>query len=249
MRRSILLLLGALLALTLPGSATFAQSSSVTTAFERHVQSTDLPVGAELYQTVLDFEPGAWTVAHEHNGPSFNTVLEGEVTLRIGEAEQTFHVGEGWVDAPGVYHTAGNLGSTPARLIVSFVMARGVPPSTFIEVEDEESLPPEPTFAAASKMNAVGLFGPVEVIHRVIDVEANATVPVETQAGPSIVAVMSGGVSVDIDGTARAQEIGDSWIEAGESTHSFTAGDEPTRLVITTFARAAAPSEQTAGGN
>ena len=199
---------------------------------------------------MLNFEPGEWTIPHSHNGPSYNTVLEGEVTLRIGDVERTFGVGEGWVDKPGVVHTAGNQGTVPARFLASFVVSRGVPPSTFVESEDEDSLPPEPTVVAASKMTAIGLTGPMDVVQRVIDVEAGATVPTQAQAGPSIISVLDGNVAVDVDGTTRTLEAGDSWVESAEVSHGYTAEGTTARLVITSFvprgAPVGSPSEQTA---
>jgi quercetin dioxygenase-like cupin family protein len=251
MKRSIALLhLVALIALAVPAPLAFGQSTGVTTPVERRIEGSDPPAVAEAYQTVLEIEPGGWTLEHWHNGPSYNTVLEGEVTLRIGDTEQKFTVGDGWVDVPGVRHLAGNTSTSRARLVASTVVPMGVEPGEFVEVEDEDALPPGPTTLAVEKMNAYNLARPLEVIQRLVELEPGATVPAASQAGPSLVGVIEGSVLVDVDGSTRTYAAEDSWIEAGQVFHGYTAGDAPTRLVITTYAARAAtadaPAEQAA---
>ena len=237
MKRALLLLqMVALLATVQPASVAFGEAAGVSTTIERRMQAADPPVVAELFQSVLEFEPGAWTPDHSHNGPSYNTVLEGEVTLRIGDVDQTFTVGQGWIDEPDVRHLAGNQSAAPARLIASFVVTRGVPPSTFFDPQDENTLPPEPSFLAAGKMNALDLSSPMDVIHRVIEVQPGTTVPAQAQPGPSILSVIEGSVTVDQDGTPRDVETGQSWVEPTTEAHGFTAGDTTARIVVTTFA-------------
>jgi quercetin dioxygenase-like cupin family protein len=237
MKRVVLLLqMIALLAIVQPASLAFGEAADVSTPVERRMQAADPPVVAELFQSVLEFEPGAWTPDHSHNGPSYNTVLEGEVILRIGDVDQTFTAGEGWIDEPDVRHLAGNQSVAPARLLASFVVTRGIPPSTFYDPEDESSLPPEPSFLAAGKMNALDLPSPMDVIHRVIELQPGTTVPAQAQPGPSILSVIEGSVTVDQDGTPRDVEAGESWVEPASEARGFTAGDTTARIVITTFA-------------
>src|SRR5688572_30870613 len=98
------------LLLVLPAPA-LTQATDLTTLLGRRIQADDPPPGAELYQAVLDFAPGAWTPLHSHTGSSYNTVLAGEITLRMDGVNQTFAAGEGWVDAPDILHAAGNQSS------------------------------------------------------------------------------------------------------------------------------------------
>lgn len=245
----LLSLLGTAAALS-PASDTLGQAPGVATTLERRIAAPDPPASADVYHSVLEFEPGAWTIHHSHNGPSYNTVLEGEVTLRIGDVDRTFRVGEGWVDEPGVDHTAGNLGAVPAKLLASFVVTSGVAPSAYDEPEDEASLPPEPTPLVMQKLDTLALPRPLEVVHRVVELAPGASVVAQAQSGPSLLSVVKGSVTVHLDGAPLVVAAGDSWAEAAGLAHSFTAGDVPTRVIITTFAardaEAGAPVEQAA---
>ena len=102
--------LAAALAVIPSGPPAFGETAHATVAVERRADAADSPPLAELYQSVLAFEPGAWTALHSHTGGSYNTVVAGQVTLRIGDTDRTFGPGEGWTDEPGVLHLAGNTG-------------------------------------------------------------------------------------------------------------------------------------------
>jgi quercetin dioxygenase-like cupin family protein len=224
-----------ILGMVIPAPTASGQSTGVTTIVERRIQAAEPPPGAEVSQSVMDFVPGAWTPVHSHGGASYNTVLEGEITLRIDGVDQTFTAGEGWVDQPCVMHTAGNEGTSTARLIATFVVPRGVPPSFFLEPQSRRAARPEPTLVAANKMPAVALSGPMDVIHRVISIEPGSTVPAQIQPGPSIVSVVQGSVSVEMDGTMRSVTAGRGWTEAAQAVHGYSAGGSAASVVTTTF--------------
>src|SRR3712207_9190559 len=104
----------------------FGQQSGVTTPIEKRFQAADPPAQAEVLQAVLDFAPGAWTPVHTHGGPAYVTVLDGEMTLRMGGADQKFRAGAGWIDNPDEPHAAGNEGAIGARILVTFVLPREI---------------------------------------------------------------------------------------------------------------------------
>jgi quercetin dioxygenase-like cupin family protein len=239
----------AALALTLVPSASSAfaesappqvagpQAAAMTTVIERRSQASDVPVGADLYQSVLDFEPGAWTLTHSHNGQSYNTVVAGEVTLRIDGVDQTFKTGEGWVDEPGVVHTAGNLTDEPAQMVASFVVGRGVEPSTIMVPDDvdEDSLPPQPDFVAGTKTLAPALPQQMDVVQQVIEIQPGSSVPLQANAGMTLVSVIDGTVTIDFDGKTYDREAGKSLIEAQGKAASYSTGDTMARIVTTSF--------------
>jgi quercetin dioxygenase-like cupin family protein len=168
-------------------------AAAMTTVIERREQAAEVPSGADLYQSVLDFEPGSWTLTHSHNGQSFNTVVEGELTLRIeGSGDQTFKAGEGWVDQPGVVHLVGNQTTEPARFVASFVVERGMPPSVIMVPDDvdEDSLPPQPEVIAGTKTLAPALPQPMDVVQQVIEVQSGSSVPFQATAGTTLVSAV-----------------------------------------------------------
>ena len=81
----------------------------------------------ETQSLILDFAPGAWTPLHSHGGLTLVRVLEGEMTRRAHGTEDLFRAGEGWVEAPGDVHAAGNAGGTPARVLVTFLLPKCAP--------------------------------------------------------------------------------------------------------------------------
>lgn len=85
----------------------------------------------DVVQLILDFSPGVFTAVHKHGGPGQVTVFEGAIVLRRqGTADTTYPAGQGWLELPGLLHSAGNLGSTPASLAVTFLLPAGAPLTT-----------------------------------------------------------------------------------------------------------------------
>lgn len=218
------------------GSTVFGEASHATVAIERRTQASETPPVAELYQSVLSFEPGAWTVLHSHTGGSYNTVIEGQVTLRIGDTDRTFGVGEGWTDEPGVLHVAGNAGSGgEARLIASMVVERGQPPVVVVDPEDEESVPPPPDLLAMTRAIAAVPSGDLDVVEQTMDLDASTQVALPAPVGPRLIGVLDGTVTVEIDGVSHSFEAGDGWSETPGVTYAYTTGEAGARLALTSL--------------
>jgi len=248
-RRSIVWIaaFAAALAVIPPGSTVFGETSHATVAVERRTEAAESPPLAELYQSVLSFEPGAWTAVHSHGGGSYNTVVQGQVTLRIGDTDRTFGPGEGWTDEPGVLHAAGNTGTREAQLIASTVVERGVPPATVVAPEDEESAPPPPDLLALTRTIAVLPSGPLDVVEQTIDLDAGAQVVLPTPLGPRLIGVLDGTVTVEIDGTSHTVEAGDGWSETAGAVHAYVTGEAGARIAVTTLVPRTAPVADAAG--
>ena len=212
-------------------------AAAMTTVIERRSQAPEVPVGADLYQSVLEFEPGAWTLTHSHNGQSYNTVLEGELTLRIDGVDRGFKAGEGWIDQPGVVHLVGNQTAEPARMVASFVVGRGVPPSNIVLPDDvdEDSLPPQPDTISAAKTLAPALPEPMDVVQQVIEIQPGSSVPFQATAGTTLVSVIDGTVAIGLDGKTYQREAGQSLIETEGQVTNYTTSDASALLVVTSF--------------
>ncbi len=83
------------------------------------------PAAFETIQMVMDFAPGAWTPPHFHSGETFVLVLDGQMTVRVGENEQVYGPGEGWRELPYELHVAGNGTGENARIMVTFLLPKG----------------------------------------------------------------------------------------------------------------------------
>jgi quercetin dioxygenase-like cupin family protein len=235
-----LMLTVAALLLVLPQVA-LTQAIDVTMVLERRIPADDPPSVAQVYQAVLDFEPGAWTPVHSHTGSSYNTVLAGEITLRMDGVDQSFTAGEGWVDAPDILHAAGNQSSADARLIATFVVRPGLSPSTIVAPEPGAVVPPAPTTAAFFKLNASELAQPFDVVHQFVNVGPGVALPLPTEPGLRIVSVLDGSVLTAQDGQLQENAAGDSWAEPDSASSSPTAGEAGAQIVMTTFVPRSVP--------
>jgi quercetin dioxygenase-like cupin family protein len=98
--------------------------------FSRKVlQEQDLSVpGRHGAIALIEFAVGASAPRHTHPGEEMAYVIEGTVQLEIdGKAPQVFKAGDSFIIAPGVIHTARNVGTTPAKVVSSYFVEKGQP--------------------------------------------------------------------------------------------------------------------------
>ena len=82
----------------------------------------------EVTAAIIDFPPGAETGWHLHTVPVYAWVVAGNVSIELeGGRSRTFKEGEAIVETVGVRHIGRNTGSVPARLLVFYTGAEGVP--------------------------------------------------------------------------------------------------------------------------
>lgn len=75
--------------------------------------------GEHLTFAVVTLEPDAVVIEHSHENEQLGIVLEGELTLRVGEEARTLGPDETWRIAPHVVHS-GHAGSGGAVVIDVF---------------------------------------------------------------------------------------------------------------------------------
>ena len=104
-----------------------AQAPSVTSKpLLQTTLSDDTPKDA--YMVLVEFAPGSVLNRHTHPGDEFAVVLQG--TLEISaEGRETRRVSTGDVfhNPRGLIHQARNVGDTPVRLAVTFIVDKGKP--------------------------------------------------------------------------------------------------------------------------
>ncbi len=210
----------AVLSLVLPARVALGQQAGVTTVIEKRFQAADPPADAEVLQVVLDFAPGAWTPVHVHGGPAYVTVLEGAMILRMAGMDQTFAAGEGWIDNPDEPHAAGNDGSAPARVAVTFVLPKGAPPTTVVETGTQAVVPPGPTTFVQFRTDAPGLAAPLDLVHRFIEYAPAASTAVHFHPGPNHVTVLEGELTVREGAAERKVNALQSFVEPAGHVHS-----------------------------
>jgi quercetin dioxygenase-like cupin family protein len=220
------------LTLVLPTGAALGQPAGPTTVFEKRFQAVNPPAVAEVLQLVLDFAPGSWTPVHTHGGPGYVTVLEGEMTLRIAGADQKFRPGEGWIDNPDTPHAAGNEGSAPARVAVTFVLPKGATPTTVVESGAQAVAPPGPTTFAQLRMDALSLPTPMDLVVRFVEYAPGVSAAVHFHPGPNYVTVLEGELTLREGATEQKVSAPRGFVEPALQLHSgANMGASRTRLV------------------
>lgn len=82
----------------------------------------------ESVMVSVEFAPGSTTGRHTHPGDEYAIVLQGtiEVSAEGGETRRV-SVGDAYHNPRGVVHEGRNVGDTPARVAITFVVDKGKP--------------------------------------------------------------------------------------------------------------------------
>jgi quercetin dioxygenase-like cupin family protein len=86
------------------------------------------------HETVVargEFSPGAATPRHTHPGDEVGFVLEGTVVMEMdGKPPATLKAGDVFFVPVGQVHAAKNAGTTPAKVISTYIVEKGKPLAT-----------------------------------------------------------------------------------------------------------------------
>jgi quercetin dioxygenase-like cupin family protein len=83
--------------------------------------------GKRLVSVMVDYPPGASSLAHRHAASAFiyAYVVSGEIRSAVdAQPARVYHAGEGWFEQPGAHHVVSENASDsqPARLLAIFVV-------------------------------------------------------------------------------------------------------------------------------
>jgi quercetin dioxygenase-like cupin family protein len=188
----------------------------------------------EAVQIVLDFAPGAWTPPHSHGGDVLITVLAGTMTVRGDAGERIYATGETWIEQPGDIHAAGNTGSTPARVLATFLLPDGAPLTTVAQSGSAE-LPPGPTTVTRASLRLTEVPSALNLVQVQLDFAAGAWTPAHWHGGPLLVTVVDGELAMRQQGTERTFKRGETWIEYPGVVHAAGNKTNSTATVVVTF--------------
>lgn len=239
---SLIIVALAALLLLLPTPVALGQQPASTTIAEKRFEAADPPAQAEVMQVVLGLAPGTWTPTHIHGGDVYVMVLEGEMSLRMGDTTQKFKAGEGWIDSRDEPHAAGNDGSVPARVVITFILPKGATPTTVVGTGAQSDVPPGPTTISQFKTDAPALPSPLDVVQRLIEYVPGASSATHTHPGPNRVTVLEGELTVREGAADRKVGALQSFIEPPgqvHSAHNMSAG--VTRVVAAALVPRGAP--------
>lgn len=188
------------------------------------------PARFEMVQLVEEFGYGAWLPEHSHTGPGFATVLEGAVTVRAQEVEQSYEAGETFVEPAGVTTEVGNVSPQRAKLMLTFLLPKGA------ELTTKQSGLPErtPVVKYQSRIEAPQLPGLFDLNQIVVDFVPGAWLPLDSPGSQGLATVLKGVVTVRQGGLEKTYQAGETFVEApGESMMAGNAGIEKASMVVT----------------
>jgi quercetin dioxygenase-like cupin family protein len=126
---TILLALGIILSGGSPAATREETSVLLDTGTTTLGQKLSYPAGApHVTAVIVTMQPGETTGWHQHDVPMFCYMLEGEITVDYGKSgARTYRKGDALMEAIDVAHDGRNTGKSPARVLVVFMGAAGVP--------------------------------------------------------------------------------------------------------------------------
>jgi quercetin dioxygenase-like cupin family protein len=84
--------------------------------------------GRDAVVALAEFVPGGVAGRHTHPGEELGYVVEGTLLLEVdGRAPQTLKAGDVFFVEAGKPHDGKNVGSTPAKVLATYVVERGKP--------------------------------------------------------------------------------------------------------------------------
>jgi quercetin dioxygenase-like cupin family protein len=107
--------------------------SAQQTGFSRTViQRGDLSTpGREVVSAIAEFQPGATVGPHTHPGEEAGYLLEGTLVFeQTGKPTVTLKAGETFFVPAGTVHDATNKGSSPTRVLATYIVEKGKPLAT-----------------------------------------------------------------------------------------------------------------------
>jgi quercetin dioxygenase-like cupin family protein len=124
------LVLAALAAFAL-GGAVYAQNPPVSPSPVKRNITSKIDVPGSNYEAItamLEIAPGFKAGRHFHPGTVSGHILEGEFWLAIdGQPEKTCKAGETCDISDRQVHNEGNPGTTPVKIVVTYVVEKGQP--------------------------------------------------------------------------------------------------------------------------
>lgn len=186
----------AVLSLLLLPVTTLAQESASSGISEQRgtfpvIEPPDAPFSA--HQSMLRFSPGAAAPLHQHGGPGYITILEGELTLYEDGEEHQYTAGDSFVETPDHEYWGGNFSDQDMLLMVTYLVPEGNEVTTNIDSPDGPETPDVGPEALAERVYEFS--DPpesFELIHTVRTYEPGAATGTSTAEGDLMYTVVAG---------------------------------------------------------
>jgi len=177
-------------------------------------------------------------------GLAMVTVLTGELTCRNPAGERVFKANESFFERPEVAHfarDARNAGTTPTRIVTSYVIAKGATLTTPQPTQPSPA-PPPPTQPHLFRTDAALPAAPYEVAQAILDFAPGAQTPTHTHPGLVVVTVLEGALTFTAGGATKVYAVGESFTETpGVAAQARNAGAVRATVLVTYLLPKGAP--------
>ncbi len=248
MKRSILAVALCILVGSVAVAAVNAQTPRINLRYSSTFGAVQPPgPHVELAITVSEFDPGARTVLHSNPVTRYFTVIQGELTITIGQETKVYTAGMNGVSPGGIYTRISNeRGTAKAQLFLTSLWLP-LPPGPLppVTIAPGETLPAlGPRVIATGRTQVHGLPGSVSVVQWVQDWDPGARNSPHTMNHPHLFISLEGeNTSRYSDGEVMVTRAGQQGVmEPGRPGFMENTGTTNNRLLVAWVLTSGAPN-------
>jgi quercetin dioxygenase-like cupin family protein len=209
----------------------------LSTSFETWFDVADWPgVPFEIVQRVVDLPVGSRAARHVNGGPAFITLLDGELTIWIGDAPaRAYAAGASFVEPFGVVAEAANLSPSLASLLVTYLIPVGSAVSMLegASAPPTGQPPPSPMARFESRLRIDEALPSSQVGHLLQTYEPGAWSGTGEPPSARLLIVVSGELTVLTGAMQQTYTAGHNWIESpGQAWLSGNLGSSPAVVAV-----------------
>jgi len=223
-----------------PSAVAASTPAGLSTSFEAWFDVGDRPgVPFEFVQRLVEFPVGARAARHVNGGPAYLTMLDGELTMWIGDAPaRAYPAGASFVEPFQVVAEAANLNRAPASLLVTYLIPVGAAVSMLESVAlPADQRPPGPMVRFESRLRIDEESPYSQVGHLLRTYEPGAWTASAEPPTARLQTVVSGEVTVLTGASQQTYTAGQHWIERpGQAWLSGNPGNSPAVVAVSTTA-------------
>lgn len=223
--------LGVLAVLFMLPALTAAQQGDVEARFD---ETVEVEAPFEAHQIVLDFVPGTVAALHQHGGPGYITMLQGELTLMADDEEHVYQAGDSFIEVPESLYEGWNGTDELANLIVTYIVPEGHDVTTYVQ-SDSGRTGPAPQPVVQSLFPVADPPDDYQVVHMILDLAPDEWATIHDERGRTLITVVNGEMTAEAtDGTQTAYQTGDTLTEGEGPGHRLgNTGTEPVTVAAT----------------
>jgi quercetin dioxygenase-like cupin family protein len=200
----------------------------------------------EAVQMVVDFPAGAHVGRHVHGGPGYITMLDGELTMAIGDAPvRAYRTDESFVEPFKLVASGANLTAAPSSVLVTYLLPVGAPVTTLVQSDPAAQvtplpagqLPPGAVPRFETRMRLDSAPEGYRLGQMLRTYAPGAWTSSEMASSPRLLTVVSGEVRVLTGATEKAYKAGESWTETPSAAWlSGNVGEAPAVVAVSVVA-------------